>query len=677
MKLDQFQRGASDDRSNNRVVVAPAGSGKTSTLVSSIIEDLKSGIPASSMLVLTFTNQAASEIRDRVSAALSQTTSPDSGFDIVESDLTVGTFHSWCMSVIREAPRLVGRRDGVTVYDDQDRAGILRRVAENLGVKVGNRKGPDAILNKIDQVSKKTLTISGRPLGETARLAYSSALRRHNALDFDMMIEGAYQIVRLSLGLPSEAVQHGRHDPPMLGLPTSVYVDEYQDTDHRQHELMELLRLEGGAKMFRVGDIAQCIYGWRSAKPEIFSGLRDSDASLHTLRINYRSVPDIVGVGATIAGHVGGVTDVSGFRGGAGCISPAAVVSLCVHRDDDFASEDISKRISAAIKQGVRSVMVIGRTWGDLYPIESSLKSMSIPHRMVRRVDDAWNSRLCRFLVSCCRLVLNQFDSHSARMVSLWPTPLSSPLYIDELDAAGQLNARAVIDGLTWGSSKNRRSNAFKVACEELELFNWDTEDHHSIDVVRFADSLLSSVVRICPDGDTGDGWSSRVSELLSMINDWRDRPSRNKRYWKRSSTIRDFVDWWTFRRIQDSNKEESLENDFTVSLGTVHAFKGLEADIVHVVGLEEGFWPRRGKSADELEEEKRLMYVSATRARDRLVLHTSGHRQAPFGNRGTKVSCQPSSLIQLLPVNRQSMRDVLTSIDPAGEYPISAVVTT
>lgn len=592
--LDELNAGqrAGAHLQGNGLILAPAGAGKTKTLQARIVVALADGVSARGILALTFTNKAAGELRERVDAVVGARRA---------SQITASTFHAFCARTVRSYAHVVGRTAAFSVYDEDDALDIAKRVCVEMGEKAPAR-------GDFSDVEKRLAKVGKLP---TFRRLYQESLTRQNALDFDGL-ERAMRAVLDDPGCHSHFRQW-----------ELIVIDEYQDTSGIQAEIIDQMRrLAPRADVIRVGDPAQSIYAFRGARIEnILQLAADPNVIRVRLLTNYRSGSEIVAAGNRVAKACGSpLDDVQAGRTAAGAV---------VHCDGATEEETASMIAQAVVARAERGVppgrtMILARTWRELEPINSALSERGIASLIARKADSAWASQPMRHLVAAMRLGSNERDGVAFRRLVTWPSEsVTSPeITRAEARAADYLDAFASVPRIA--------ALALAMATEPANPLRFAT-------VYATRAGLGDELGALGLESQRTD-----LGRALVALSNWANRRAETGE----PATMRDLLSWYAFRHVLDCAENQHDPETGPVRLMTVHAAKGLEADHVHVVGVDRGHWPREAASADEAAEEVRAFYVAVTRARDTLHIHTS---RARSGRWGGYREAGPSQLVRII----------------------------
>ena len=592
--LNEEQRAAVDHDGGPLLVLAGAGTGKTTTLTARVARLLDRGVPAHRVLLLTFTRRAATEMLSR--AAVDQRTRPWGG-----------TFHSVAHRVLAANATALGLPGGFAVLDPADAADLLDLVREEQGLAQAGRRTPRKGL-LLDLYSRSVNT--GRPLSETVAetapwaadlvepiagviKAYVARKRARALLDFDDLLLYWRAAVRDDL--------LGRK---LAGLFDAVLVDEYQDVNQLQVDIVRGL-CAGDAGLTAVGDDAQAVYGFRGASARHILDLPAQFPGTTVVRLvrNYRSTQPVLDLAnaAWAGAAVRYDKTLVAARGGG---SRPELVDCA---DEATQSDEVCARVLAARERGLRlrDQAVLFRAGRGSDQLELELTRRRIPfvkYGGLRYLESAH----VKDLLALYRLADNPRDETAwFRLLQL-------------LDGVGPATARRVVDALALD--------------DDEVLSRWDAELLPA--AARAAgDELVAALRAAGPAVPTGER-AERLRVALAPVVRGRypDGPARLADLERLSGAVAGAADLRAFvvdlaldppRSTGADAVPPSVDEDWLV-LSTVHSAKGLEWDVVHLLHVTEGSFPSdMGVStADGLDEERRLFHVALTRARDSLHLY-------------------------------------------------------
>jgi DNA helicase-2/ATP-dependent DNA helicase PcrA len=648
--LNPEQRRAVEHLAGPVLVIAGAGSGKTRVLTARVARLLAAGVPPRGILAFTFTNRAAREMRERISAV--------AGEGPGLRALWVGTFHATCVRLLRREAAAAGIPSDFAIYDREDQEGIVRGLIRGLELPEGAfRVG--AVIQRISDAKNALVgpaeferVAAGpheRRLAELYGL-YERELARDGALDFDDLIG---RTVRLLHEQPAVAERYGRRFEHVL-------VDEYQDTNHAQFRLVHALAAVHG-NLFVVGDDDQSIYGWRGADLSNVLEFERAFPGATVLRLeqNYRSTGNILRAANAVIEH---------NRGRKG-------KTLWCEREDGarlrfvlaLDEADEAARVRAFLEERVRrgrrldEAAVLYRTNAQSRALETELRGHGIVYEIVGGVS-FYQRREVKDLLAYLRLVVNPADAVAFWRV--WNTPRRGlgPAVrgqVESLMAERGLTAvealRALAEGGTLGRVAAQGAGRLVAVLDELRAHLEEPVDAlfmrllQGTGYVRHLEEL--------GEEDVADR-RANVEELVSAAGSFAAARAAGQAGAVLpaeegggaafgAGTLSDFLAETTLL----TDVDRLAEGTDRVLLLTAHNAKGLEFDAVVVAGLEEGLFPHASALDDEaeLEEERRLFYVAVTRARDEVVLTAAASRRR-YGALGGGMGGQVSRFVEEVP---------------------------
>jgi len=605
------------------LILAGAGSGKTRAITRRIAYLVREmSVFPGRILAVTFTNKAAGEMKDRVKALL----------DNEDAPRWMGTFHSICLRLLRRHSDLIGFSSEFVVYDDDDQKALLRRILKGFGIK---KAGLGSFKSYIDR--RKDDGRMFPPESPTPRDIqkaevhgiYQRALEEACAVDFGDLL---CLTLRLFEDNP-EVREKYQFDFKY------ILVDEFQDTNLAQYELIKLFTGER-RNVCVVGDDDQSIYSWRGARVENILGFREDfpEATVVTLTNNYRSRAPILDAASRVIAfnHRRHVKDLDAVRGDGG---PVVVHRAFGERDEAaFVVRQVRTRASEGVP--LAKMAVFYRTHAQSRVFEDALRALQMPYRVIGGMK-FYQRKEVKDVIAYLRLLVNPADSVSLERVvnvpprGLGPATMSRARERADQTGDGLLEALALIGDGSKPALKGRIKE-FVDMITSLAVFARDVDAEEVVRRTLRETGYLDYLGR--DESHESNARMENVESLLASVRDLAETSGRRD--------LRSYLDRVSL--LQPLDEAEGDEVLDALNLMTVHAAKGLEFDHVFLCGLEEGLFPHANSfaSAESLEEERRLMYVAMTRAREGLCLSHATTR-IRFGG---VTSMPPSRFLAELP---------------------------
>lgn len=616
------------------LVLAGAGTGKTRVITCRIAYMLQKGVIPETILGMTFTNKAAAEMRERLAALAGEEKA---------RAVTLGTFHSFCVKLLRAEIGRLGYLPGFTIADEADQQGLVKQAAGVLGFtgenfplaemagRIGRWKnrlvGPDEALDTAENTFDR----------DAARLyrEYQSTLERQNTIDFDDMLYLAYRV----LDEFPEALEKYRSRYHY------ILIDEYQDTNDAQFTLVKMLA-ETSGNICAVGDDDQSIYSWRGANVSLILDFERffPGAKIIKLEQNYRCSENILAAAnAVIASNARrhgkklwsalGKGDLVTVVECAGGDSEAELVCSLIRQEksdrpdlkySDFAvlyrSNHLSREIEMAMRRSELPMRLVGGQ--EFFKRKEVRDAASYLKILLNPRDD---QSLLRILATPPRGLADKAVSELKRFRREKNRPMSE-LLLDS-DLLGALTPKAAASARELGECFRRHREIFREKGRVAERVRGYLE----------AVGYLGGLQKIYRDmKDT----EKRRDNVFEFINSAADFERRNP-----DCGLEDFMESFALLEENDRTEDRSKDGD-AVTLSTVHAAKGLEYKVVIVVALEKGIFPNeRALEEGSGDEELRLFYVAITRAKEKLFLLRARERMV----RGMRSTQLPSPFLRLL----------------------------
>ena len=596
-KLNESQASAVKQTEGPVLILAGAGSGKTTTIVSRLAYLIEVvGIPASNTLTLTFTNKAAKEMRERSLAMIENVAYPP----------LLCTFHKFGLLFLKFNIHLLGRANNFVVIDTDDKKRIIKKINSELPTpliasEISRYKNS---LMTPDDAYKQAELFNYKQIAEVYR-EYEAYLLENNLVDFDDLIALTYKLLDENRELAEATSQKYQY----------IMIDEYQDTNELQLKLIQKLCLTH-KNICVVGDDDQSIYGWRGAHirnimefDEDFVG-----AKVFKLEENYRSKTPILTVANALIEH-------NRSRLGKKLISTRGAgedVTVLNSNDENEEARKIAIKVQKLLDAGVRAreIAILYRVNVLSRSIEEGLNRARIAYKLVGGLR-FYDRAEIKDLISYIRVITNYHDDFSFKRIVNKPKRGLGKASVDKIELAAHANETSIFEYLKNVSMETlvelvKKKNAatlkeFVVNIEEMaNLARESTYEFIEALEERFA---LKSIYKGMQDED------ERILNMDEFYGLFRDFVKKSP-----DATLDEFLNELTLQSEQDQVEGESIY------MMSIHASKGLEFEHVFIIGLEEGFLPLVGDGSD-LEEERRLGYVSMTRAKDTLTLSHAGSR--------------------------------------------------
>ncbi len=596
-RLNDSQASAVKQTEGPVLILAGAGSGKTTTIISRLaylIEEV--GIPASNTLTLTFTNKAAKEMRERSLAMMENVVYPP----------LLCTFHKFGLLFLKFNIHLLNRQNNFVVTDTNDKKAIIKKINSELPTaliasEISRYK--NSLLSP-DDAYKQAELFNYKQIAEVYA-KYEEYLQENNLVDFDDLIALTYKLL---------------DENPALAEATSkkyqyIMVDEYQDTNELQLKLIQKLCTTHN-NICVVGDDDQSIYGWRGAHIRNIIEFDQDFAGTNVFKLeeNYRSRPPILKVANALIEH-------NRSRLGKKLIPTrdgGEDVTIINSNDENEEARKIADNINKLLNTGVKAddIAILYRVNVLSRSIEEGLNRAGINYKLVGG-QRFYDRAEVKDLISYIRVITNFHDDFSFKRIVNKPKRGLGKASVDKIELAAHANETSIYEyiktvSLTDLVSLVKKKNAatLKAFIEDVAMVSKIAKEstYEFIDVLE--DTFhLKDIYKGMQDEE------ERVRNMDEFYGLFRDFVKKNP-----ENSLDEFLNELTLQSDQDQVEGE------TIYMMSIHASKGLEFSHVFIIGMEEGFLPLVGDGSD-LEEERRLGYVSMTRAKDSLTLSHAGSR--------------------------------------------------
>ena len=626
--LNRAQYDAVVNYESPSLIIAGAGSGKTRVLTSRIAYMLEQGVKPWNILALTFTNKAASQMRERIEQMVEGSAS---------RYIRMGTFHSVFSRILRENAERIGYTQSFTIYEPNDCKNLLKTICKELGLADDKYK-PQRILSRISYAKNALITpgayIANASFAAEDRQAqiprfgevYEAYCRRckHNgAMDFDDLLLQTNILLRDCPDVLEKYQEQFQY----------ILVDEYQDTNYAQYIISRRLSLKH-SRVCVVGDDAQSIYSFRGAKIEnILSFQKDyPQAKVFKLEQNYRSTQTIVNAANSVIERNSRRMKKVCFSEGDSGEKIRIVRSYTDREEGDIIAQDIREKLNGS-EDSWNEVVVLYRTNNQSAVVEQSLRRHSIPYRIYKG-SSFYDHKEIKDVMAYIRLVINPKDDEAFKRVVNYPargigdTTVSR---IEELARSRNQSMWEAVDALvaeaaTLGDPM-QKTIARKVT-EFVNLIRELAQARESKSLYDFGLELASrsGILQIYRQENTPESQSAidNIEELLNSMQLFREQREAEIRNGEREESEQPTIEEWlqSVMLMTDMDNDDEGADD-RVTLMTVHSAKGLEYKYVYIAGCEENLFPsqRALESVDGVEEERRLFYVALTRAKSEAMI--------------------------------------------------------
>lgn len=667
--LTESQRQAVEYFEGPLLVVAGPGSGKTRVITRRIARLIDRGVHPDEILAITFTNKAARVMSDRVRSLLPR------------SHIWVSTFHRLCARLIREYASVVGLRPNFSIYDVSDQLSLLKSVMHDLDID-GSHFPAAKLLGRISKAKNELITADmyasrfGASVGNhleatVARVypKYQQQLLAANAVDFDDLLVHVARMLH-------------EHDELRTSLDERfrfILVDEYQDTNRAQYQIVAALSQQQ-PNLCVTGDPDQSIYGWRGARIENILGFERDFPQVQMIRLeeNFRSTPEILAAADALIRH--------NVQRKQKVLRPTRPGGEPVEIRQYVDGQDEAKSIAAEIQSLVKSQQRSFDDFAIFYRVnslsrtlETALSRLKIPYQMAGGLAFYERAEI-KDVLSYLRIIENPRDRLAfLRTVNNPPRGVgktSLDRFVRWADEAGiellaaaqaadrvpALPKKAIVGLRSYATLIQNLSefaaNPFGEAADSTE-FHFDESDNDSTSQEQLdrgpVEAIVKEVLQRTGYYNQYEGTleeeelqrKSNVDELISSARLFDQQLAEQEEV----ATLGGFLETASLTQDVDAWDETSG----AVTLMTLHAAKGLEFSNVYLVGLEQNLLPHerslRDNDKQAMEEERRLLFVGITRAKERLVMTYTDRREM----HGRTLSTIPSDFLTELPVERRS----------------------
>ena len=598
-KLNNEQKKAATFKDGPCLVIAGAGSGKTKVLTTRIANLIENGVKPYNILAITFTNKAAGEMRERVNNIINA------------HDAFIGTFHSFGLKIIRENSALFNLTSAFTLIDTEDQTSIIKKIMKDINI-TDKMISPAFIKSKISFIKNNMLSdseIANFLISENEKIAvkiyyeYEKILKRNNTLDFDDLLKKPVELFNSNKEVLEKYQDKFKY----------ILIDEYQDTNEVQYKLVKLLSKKY-LNLFVVGDPSQSIYAFRGANYQNILNFEKDFKGCTVIKLpqNYRSTQTILDAANEVISHNKQRKDLDLFSD----LGQGVKIKYIRTFNDSMENKRVVDEIQKLYEEGYnrKDMAIFYRTTAQSRSIEDALVKANIPYKVFGSFY-FYKRKEIKDLLAYLKLIANPSDDVSLERVINEPKRKIGDKTIENLrEKARSLNI-SMFEAIDSGKELE-----FKNLILNLIEISKDTS----------ITGLIDKTLELSKMKETYENDKSLESDIrLENLMEFR---SVSETYEKETGNV-NLSDFLMEVSLVSDAAEYSTDAD-AVTLMTVHSAKGLEFKVVFIIGLEENIMPISKALYDdeELEEERRLMYVAITRAKEKLYLLNAGRRML-YGN--------------------------------------------
>jgi len=602
--LNKEQKRAVKHTQGPLLLLAGAGSGKTRVLTRRIAYLIRErGISPYNILAVTFTNKAADEMKQRVKKMVGG----------IEKSLLVSTFHSFCVRILRREAEKLGYSSNFVIFDSLDQKKLIKEIIKDRNLDPKKTK-PSSVLNKISN-AKNELKTPDDFLASAASFfdktaadlyeEYQKRLKSNNAVDFDDLIQLTVRLFReypLVLDYYQDRFKY-------------ILVDEYQDVNHAQYQLVNLLAARE-RNVCVVGDPDQGIYGFRGADIRNILNFEDDypDAEIIKLEQNYRSKGNILKAAQSVIKNNSSRKE-KGLWTDKGEGAKLEYYEAKDEKDEaDFFCRT-AKKLKKEENYSYDDLAVLYRTNSQSRAFEDMLMKYGIPYQIVGGVR-FYERMEIKDIMAYLRLIYNPADDISFLRIVNRPKRGIGAGTLSKVQQYAEANGLSLYESALKSEDNPELSSSYQTrVLNFINMMEEFREEREEIALARLTEKVIdkSGYRKDLEDKNTAkaDTRLENIEELFSVINDYMKNSSEN--------TLAGFLEEVTLMSDIDSMEDDNS----AATLMTIHSAKGLEFPVVFLVGLEDGIFPHANSMFERegMEEERRLCYVGMTRAMDRLFL--------------------------------------------------------
>jgi DNA helicase-2/ATP-dependent DNA helicase PcrA len=590
--LNEAQKVAAEYIDGSLLILAGAGSGKTKTITTRLAYLISIGIDPSSILTLTFTNKAASEMRERAFKMIDST--------IINTPPLLCTFHKFGLLFLKFHMSELNRKNNFVIIDTDDKKRILKSIDKEITTSLlvsEISKNKNTLITPYEAKSSAQLKLYQQIANIYEK--YEEYLLKNNLVDFDDLLLLPYKILKENESLAKEISQKYQY----------IMVDEYQDTNELQYRLLRLL-CSSHNNLCVVGDDDQSIYGWRGATIKNILNFSEHFENTKVVKLeeNYRSTD-------TILDHANQLIEHNRDRLGkklVGTKDKGSSVRVYESHDENEETRKICDDIKILLESGVqgKDIAILFRVNALSRSLEEGFNRAGLHYKLVGGMKFYERAEI-KDLIAYFRVLTNSNDNFSVKRIINKPKRGIGKTTIEKLDAKSIETQKSIVDLISSLSSEELSAVVGKKNARTLKVFEASIMDLREIlndSKMKFLDSFEETFDYRASYDNVPDGFDRQgnIDEFYGYVRDFFiQNPHLD---------LKDFLNEIALESESDEFNGEA------VSMMSIHAAKGLEFKHLFIIGFEEGFFPITGDGSD-IEEERRLGYVAITRAMDKLTL--------------------------------------------------------
>ena len=648
--LNREQQQAVQHTEGPLLILAGAGSGKTKVLTVRIAYLLAQGVNPYEILAITFTNNAAKEMKSRVEGLVGD----------VANRIWLSTFHSFCAKFLRfELDNFLGYNSNFTIYDTSDSQVVIKAALKALNLD--DKYYPvGAMISAISDAKNKLMFASDyrkqardfyqQKVADVYEY-YERELRKNNALDFDDLLLVAVKLLQSNAAVLDKYSKRFKY----------VMIDEYQDTNHAQYLLAYLLSSHW-KNIAVVGDADQSIYAWRGADIQNILDFEKDYPNCTSIKLeqNYRSTKIILDAANAVIDNNEGRPEKNLWTDKVEGAKIQHFTAQSEHEEAAFIGDTIVKKHDIhGVPYG--DMAILYRTNAQSRVLEEALIKRALPYTMVGGTK-FYDRKEIKDVLAYLRVLYNPFDDLSLLRIINVPKRSIGATTVSKLQDYARENGTSLFMTLTQLHLVDTIKGKTKEKLEEFGILIFtlvaEMDDKSVLDILEAILDRTGYLAQLEESTDPQDqARAENIGELLSVAKDFQDTNP--------TGTVEDFLEQVALVNDVDSFEQEESK----VTLMTLHAAKGLEFPIVFLGGLEEGLFPhsRTLMNPEEIEEERRLAYVGITRAEKELYISNATTRTV-FGRTSSYLPSRfideiPAELVDSLRAKRRIPDDIKPTV--------------